>query len=600
MKNASLKMKLFIPTAIVLTIATTLLCWLMVSSQTRGLERSYIDHLATFASNSAYMMHVSAEELALKKQLKYFRASSETTNDVTVEGAAGQEALRAFETDHSLETFQKEIQKDGEPHLVVFSAGRLRDECSLCHSAYGVEKFKAKQTGDLVAAFGIIGSKRDLIDQKRRSVLTAFIVGFLALATVLSVVNWLTNRIIIRPLKEFVLQSERVADGDLARYDTPEIAKKMESADEIGQMARAYREMLEGLRSLINSVREATSAVASSSTEISASTEQMASGSREQTAQAGEVAASVEDMTKTIIESAQTASRTAETSKRAREAAEKGGSVVDETVVGMKRIAGVVSRSSAIVKELGQSSTQIGEIIGVIDDIADQTNLLALNAAIEAARAGEEGRGFAVVADEVRQLAERTTKATKEIASMIKNIQVDTAGAVSSMEEGTREVEKGITLADKAGMALRNIVQISQDLTGMVAQIAATGRQQSTASEQISRNVEAISAVTAETANGTQQIARAAEDLNRLTDDLQKLVATFKLPQSEGSEKLEILNNKPRVRSVASVETFPAGRDGGTLVQNAGRQMRQRPGTGPVKSDGSTSASRRTSLHESH
>jgi methyl-accepting chemotaxis protein len=259
----------------------------------------------------------------------------------------------------------------------------------------------------------------------------------------------------------------------------------------------------------------------------------MAAGSQSQTTQAGEVAASVEEMTKTIVENARTASHTAETSKTAKEAAQKGGRVVDETIVGMKRISAVVSKSSETVRALGKSSDQIGEIVSVIDDIADQTNLLALNAAIEAARAGEQGRGFAVVADEVRKLAERTTKATKEIAAMIKQIQIDTGGAVSSMEEGTREVENGIELADKAGSALRDIVEISQSLTAMVAQIAAASGQQSSASEQIAKNVEAISAVTGETAGGTQQIARAAEDLNRLTDELQRLVSTFKLPPAE-------------------------------------------------------------------
>jgi methyl-accepting chemotaxis protein len=181
------------------------------------------------------------------------------------------------------------------------------------------------------------------------------------------------------------------------------------------------------------------------------------------------------------------------------------------------------------VKELGKSSDQIGEIIGVIDDIADQTNLLALNAAIEAARAGEQGRGFAVVADEVRKLAERTTKATKEIAGMIKKIQADTTGAVQSMEEGTQEVERGIELADRAGMSLKEIVGVSQKVTDMVTQIAAASEQQSSASEQISKNVEGISKVTGETAQGTQQIARAAEDLNRLTENLQKLISDFKL-----------------------------------------------------------------------
>ena len=172
---------------------------------------------------------------------------------------------------------------------------------------------------------------------------------------------------------------------------------------------------------------------------------------QEQTSQASEVASAVEEMTKTIMENSKNASVAADTAKQARVSAEAGGKVVDDTVHGMKRIAGVVNKSAETVKELGKSSDQIGEIIGVIDDIADQTNLLALNAAIEAARAGEQGRGFAVVADEVRKLAERTTKATKEIAGMIKKIQADTTGAVQSMEEGTQEVERGIELADKAG-----------------------------------------------------------------------------------------------------------------------------------------------------
>jgi methyl-accepting chemotaxis protein len=186
-------------------------------------------------------------------------------------------------------------------------------------------------------------------------------------------------------------------------------------------------------------------------------------------------------------------------------------------------------KSAETVKELGKSSDQIGEIVSVIDDIADQTNLLALNAAIEAARAGEQGRGFAVVADEVRKLAERTTKATKEIAQMIKKIQTDTEGAVESMEQGTKEVESGIYLADKAGESLKDIVSISQKVTDMVSQIAVASEQQSSASEQISKNVEAISAVTSETASGTQQVARAAEDLNRLTENLQELVGQFKV-----------------------------------------------------------------------
>jgi methyl-accepting chemotaxis protein len=255
----------------------------------------------------------------------------------------------------------------------------------------------------------------------------------------------------------------------------------------------------------------------------------MAAGAKEQTNQTAEVASAVEEMTKTIMENSRNASETAIVAKDAKTSAEQGGKVVAETVEGMRKIADVVQKSAETVQELGRSSDQIGEIVTVIDDIADQTNLLALNAAIEAARAGEQGRGFAVVADEVRKLAERTTKATKEIAGMIKKIQQDTAGAVESMEEGTTQVADGIALADKAGTSLKEIVENSQRVTDMITQIATASEEQSSTSEQISKNVEAISAVTSETATGIQQVARAAEDLNHLTETLGSLVGQFRL-----------------------------------------------------------------------
>jgi methyl-accepting chemotaxis protein len=151
-----------------------------------------------------------------------------------------------------------------------------------------------------------------------------------------------------------------------------------------------------------------------------------------------------------------------------------------------------------------------------------------LNAAIEAARAGEQGRGFAVVADEVRKLAERTTKATKEIAVMIKQIQRDTSGAVASMEEGTQEVEKGKHLADKAGDSLNQIIKGAEQVVDIITQVAAASEEQSSTSEQISKSIEAINNVTQESSAGIQEIARASEDLSRLTVNLQELIAKFK------------------------------------------------------------------------
>jgi methyl-accepting chemotaxis protein len=337
--------------------------------------------------------------------------------------------------------------------------------------------------------------------------------------------------------------------------------------DEVGELQRAFSGFVKTIRDTLVEVAEATNSVASASSQISSSSEEMAAGAHEQTSQTSEVASAVEEMAKTIVENARNAVSTADTAKSAKAAAEEGGKVVGQTVDGMRRIAGTVRRSADIVRTLGKSSDQIGEIISVIDDIADQTNLLALNAAIEAARAGDQGRGFAVVADEVRKLAERTTKATKEIAGMIKQIQGDTGEAVHAMEEGTTEVDEGIALADRAGTSLREIVDTAQRVTDMVAQIAAASEQQSTASEQISKNVEAINSVTAESATGTQQIARAAEDLNRMTEKLQQLVARFSLGESSAgaSRPAQAAKAPARRESMSTV----AVRQNGKLVHSA-------------------------------
>jgi methyl-accepting chemotaxis protein len=326
---------------------------------------------------------------------------------------------------------------------------------------------------------------------------------------------------IVNPLQESSDVLSAMATGDLS------VRMKGNYKGDHKLIENNVNSLADSLCAALRDVSEVVSATASSSAEISSSTEEMAAGAQEQNSQTAEVAGAIEEMTATILENAKSAKQALETAKKARQVAEDGGNVVSETVHGMNRIAEVVKKSAVTVQALGKSSTQIGEIVQVIDDIADQTNLLALNAAIEAARAGEQGRGFAVVADEVRKLAERTTKATKEIALMIKKIQVDTSGAVASMEEGTREVDKGITLAQRAGSSLYEIVSVVSQLTDMATQIASGSEQQTAAAEQISKNIEGISSVTHESAAGTQEIARAAEDLSQLTTQLQRLVAQF-------------------------------------------------------------------------
>ncbi|MDX9856560.1 MAG: methyl-accepting chemotaxis protein [candidate division Zixibacteria bacterium] len=174
--------------------------------------------------------------------------------------------------------------------------------------------------------------------------------------------------------------------------------------------------------------------------------------------------------------------------------------------------------------ELASSTDEIGRIGGVIDDIADHANLLALNAAIEAARAGEQGRGFAVVAGEVRRLAESTSKATGEIGQMIRGIQQQTEEAVNSAEAGVQEIDKGRTLADRAGSALNEIVTVSQQVEEIIQQIAAASAQQTEAAEQMSQSVQLIASTTKQAAEDATQSAAAAEELNRQSNSLERIV----------------------------------------------------------------------------
>ena len=316
-----------------------------------------------------------------------------------------------------------------------------------------------------------------------------------------------------------------------------EILKVMAQGDFTRRMAGDYEQLkiivnmhADSMNHLIGKVAESATEIASSSSQISSSTEEMAAGATEQNAQAAEVAGSVEQMSRTILENTKNANSAAAKALEAGNKAKDGGTIVVETIEGINRIAEVVIKSADTIQALGKSSDQIGEIIQVINDIADQTNLLALNAAIEAARAGEQGRGFAVVADEVRKLAERTTKATNEIETMIKQIQNDTAGAVSSIKEGTNEVQRGKDLAENS---LSQIISNSDDLADIIRQVAAASEEQSASSEHISTNVEAITNVTQQAAQGTQQISHAAEGLYRLTGNLQELINQFKLSAND-------------------------------------------------------------------
>jgi methyl-accepting chemotaxis protein len=308
-----------------------------------------------------------------------------------------------------------------------------------------------------------------------------------------------------------------------------------DSRDEVGQIAHAFNSFIQELHNVVTKVAHSVEQVATASEEISSAATQASEGTRTQSEQTTQVATAMQEISSTVIQVSDNSRQASNSAQRAADVARQGGVIVGDALDAMRGIAESVRATGARIEGLGNNSDKIGKIIGVIDDIADQTNLLALNAAIEAARAGEQGRGFAVVADEVRKLAERTTKATKEIAQMIETVQSDTRTAVEDMKGGTRQVEVGVETTSKAGDSLQEIITAAQKVDDMVAQIATASIQQSTATEQINSNIEQIAKISQESAAGAQQSARACQDLSNLALDMQQVVAQFRLAHDDST-----------------------------------------------------------------
>lgn len=322
----------------------------------------------------------------------------------------------------------------------------------------------------------------------------------------------------------------KIAEADSKSQQAEQQAKAAHEATLLAEEAtrKAERAKAEGMLQAAQQLEGVVQVVSSASEELSAQIEQSSRGADEQSGRVRETATAMEEMNATVLEVARNAQQAADVSHQARQQAQEGSKIVTDAV---KSIEAVHAQSIAIKEDmdvLGKQAEGIGQIMGVIADIADQTNLLALNAAIEAARAGDAGRGFAVVADEVRKLAEKTMTATQEVGNAITGIQEGTRKNIHNVEQAAVSIEEAAKLSVQSGESLKQILEFVHMVNDQVQSIATASEQQSAASEEINHSVEQVATISAETAQAMEQASSAVADLAQQSQALQRLIVEMK------------------------------------------------------------------------
>ncbi|USG65014.1 methyl-accepting chemotaxis protein [Brevibacillus ruminantium] len=382
------------------------------------------------------------------------------------------------------------------------------------------------------------------------------LVFFLTVILIGIAVVYVHSRAIINPLKRLIADTKRIAAGDLTSVIT------VSSKDEIGQLSTSFEVMRVKLAELIGRINITSQQVATSTEEltagigqttmaadrIAAAMEEVSNNSEIQAKGTSESSKAIEEMAIGVHRIAEISGEVAELSSATAKAAYTGNQSIQLAISKMDTISDAVHQSASVVTELGERSKEINQIIEVITEITNQTNLLALNAAIEASRAGEQGRGFAVVAGEVKKLAEQSKQSAEMISDMIRLVQEDTAKAVRSIEQGTREVEEGKSIVNEAGEVFRCILQDAENTASQIQEVSAATEEMSAGSEQISASITGLNdmaKVSFEKSRGTashvqeqlasmEGISEAVHKLSDMAQELNELVHTFKV---EGSEK---------------------------------------------------------------
>jgi methyl-accepting chemotaxis protein len=396
--------------------------------------------------------------------------------------------------------------------------------------------------------------------------------GLFAVMVSLLLASSITSSITV-PLKEITDASLKIAKGDVAQKLT------INSEDETGVLAKCFTELIEYIKTTAGaaaaiakgdlnvrvtpkseqdvlsnsfnvmadrlrrsakaekevqaSLAEGTQSLSSATTQISATITEQTSGAQEQAAALTETTSTVEELRATSELTAKKSNEVAQIAQAAVKVGEDGAQAVESIMKGMQNIREKVDAIAQNILTLSEQTQQIGEITSAVNDIADQSNLLALNATIEAAKAGEQGKGFAVVAEEVRNLAEQSKQSTAKVRTILGEIQKATNAAVMASEQGTKGVDAGMVLAEKAGDVIRKLGENIRGAAQAVQQITASASQQSVGMDQIAQAMREMDQSTKQFVIGAKEMESAASSLTTLSGQLKRLTDSFKKPAHE-------------------------------------------------------------------
>ncbi len=326
---------------------------------------------------------------------------------------------------------------------------------------------------------------------------------------------------IATPIRRAVSLFNRIAEGKL--MDEIDISGR----DETGLLLCNLAVMQCTLKALLDDINASSRAIDTQCATLEQRMKQVTAQSEQQQASVEGVAAATEEFSQSVQEVAANAQETATAAGDSQQQVSDSNANISQSMAATSRVVEAVTSSNQIIDQLNRSIAKIGDITGVIAEIANQTNLLALNAAIEAARAGEQGRGFAVVADEVRKLAERTTSSTADINKTVGEIQSVTAQAVASMDVASHEVETGIGKLRESVAGLAGITQSSRQVSMMAGQISDAARQQGVASEEVAASMQQITDLIEQNTEAAREARAAAGELMQTSKTLVEVIARF-------------------------------------------------------------------------